>query len=112
MMEEKTARRVPFLPVLIFMSTILLHQSYCGVAISLNSNATSSLGGPVVDMDESEFKFDSEISRMLIDYKHITDSSRERGRTVCSRQSYKACLPQNNGKRGGETCDPYKRVGC
>ena len=112
MVEEKTAKRVPFLLVLIFMSTILLHQSYCGVAISLNSNATSSLGGPVVDVDESEFKFDSEISRMLLDFKHITDSSRERSRALCARRPYKACLPQSNGNGGGETCDPYKRVGC
>ena len=112
-MVEKTAKRGPFVAVL-FMFVILLHLNYCGAAASLNINTTtssSSLDGPV---DDSEFMFDSQISRMLVNYEfvHGTDGSRSRNKVFCSRKPYKNCLPQGNGQRVPETCDKYKRKGC
>lgn len=112
-MVEKTAKRCPFVAVL-FMFVILLHLSYCGAAASLNINTTtssSSLDGPV---DDSEFMFDSQISRMLVNYEfvHGTDSAGSRNKAFCSRKPYKNCLPQSNGQRVPETCNKYKRRGC
>lgn len=109
-MVGETAKRGHFLAALLVMLMIFLfHPNNCGTAMSLESNATSIFDGP---MDEPEFMFESEISRMLIDYKHVTDASSGRGGALCSRRPYKTCLPQSNGKPVGETCDAYKRRGC
>ena len=109
-MVGETAKRGHFLAALLVMLMIFLfHPNNCGTAMSLESNATSIFDGP---MDEPEFMFESEISRMLIDYKHVTDASSSGGGALCSRRPYKTCLPQSNGKRVGETCNDYKRRGC
>lgn len=109
-MVENKAKRGPLLALSVVMLIIVLNLDHCEAATSLMGNATSSFDDPV---EESEFIFDSEISRMLIDYKHITDASRDRNAALCSRvKPYKTCFPQRNGKPVGETCDPYKRRGC
>ncbi|KAL0014786.1 hypothetical protein SO802_001855 [Lithocarpus litseifolius] len=112
-MVETTAKRGLFVAVL-FMFVILLHLNYCGAAASLNINTTitsSSVDGPV---DDSEFMFDSQISRMLVNYEFVygTDSAGNKNKAFCSRNPYKNCLPQSNGQRVPETCDKYKRRGC
>lgn len=109
-MVENKAKRGPLLALSVVMLIIVLNLDHCEAATSLMGNATSSFDDPV---EESEFIFDSDISRMLIDYKRITDASRDRNAALCSRvKPYKTCFPQRNGKPVGETCDPYKRRGC
>jgi len=120
-MVENKAKRGPLLTLSVVMLIIVLNLDHCEAATSLKGNATSTFDDPVEEsefifddpVEESEFIFDSEISRMLIDYKHITDSSRDRNAALCSRvKPYKTCFPQRNGQPVGETCDPYKRRGC
>ncbi|KAK9988835.1 hypothetical protein SO802_029074 [Lithocarpus litseifolius] len=96
------------------MFVILLHLNYCGAAAVLNINTTissSSLNGPV---DDSEFMFDSQITRMLVNYEsvHGADTAGNKNQAFCSKKPYKNCLPQGNSERVPETCNLYKRRGC
>jgi hypothetical protein len=89
-MAGETAKMDPFLALLLMVMN-LLRTTHCGATTSImKDNATFPyLGG----MDEPELKFDSEISRMLIDYnnyvlvcacrpKEIIYVSQERSRTT------------------------------
>jgi hypothetical protein len=109
-MAGETAKMGPFLAFLL-MLMILLRTTRCGATTSImKDNATFPyLGG----MDEPELKFDSEISRMLIDYNnYVTTGTNNANKPVvdCSRSPrYDSCLPQKNSVPKGEKCDPYKR---
>jgi hypothetical protein len=109
-MAGETVKRGPLLALLV-MLMILLHTSDCGATSStMKDNASSPYHGL---MDEPGLMFDSEIIRMLIDFKHLTDKTPDATKPVvsdCNRPpKYASCLPQENKKPPPDPCDTYKR---
>ncbi|KAG6716527.1 hypothetical protein I3842_04G053600 [Carya illinoinensis] len=63
-------------------------------------------------MEEPELLFDSEISRMLVDYQTVTAGTNDPKKPVvsgCNRPpKYESCLPQKTGKPP-QNCGTYTR---
>ncbi|XP_041007891.1 uncharacterized protein LOC121252348 [Juglans microcarpa x Juglans regia] len=66
-------------------------------------------------MEEPELLFDSEISRMLVDYQTVTGGTKSPTKPAvsdCNRPPrYKSCLPDKTGIKPKQKCVPYAR-GC
>ncbi|XVF20827.1 hypothetical protein REPUB_Repub12eG0036400 [Reevesia pubescens] len=95
---------------------ILLITSSCQATNSvslkekINSNATLAENNI-----ESEFLMDSDIGRMLFDYRYLISRSSIRRRPIvtCNRgNAYASCLPAKNRQIRPERCGIYKRRGC
>jgi hypothetical protein len=108
----KRKRGAPFLALLLMMLMIFLHNTPCGATSStsiFNANATSPY---LARMDEPDWMFDSEISRMLVDRGHVTPPTGNRNKPAVycpSGQRYDGCLPKPNSVPKGENCDTFKR---
>ncbi|KAE8021813.1 hypothetical protein FH972_007674 [Carpinus fangiana] len=112
MVGETVNRKSGPFPALLMMLLILLHTGHCGATTTsiTKNNASSRYDGR---MDELEFMFDSEITRMLANKNTVTDSTNNRNKQAvdCSRgQQYVSCLPKGNEPRRPESCNSrYKR---
>jgi hypothetical protein len=110
----KRKRGAPFLALLLMMLMIFLHNTPCGATSStsiFNAKATSPY---LARMDELEWMFDSEISRMLgVDKGHLTPKTGDAIHPViiCDRgPDYRPCLPGKNPQAEQKRC-PYNRSG-
>jgi hypothetical protein len=111
MVGETVNRKRGPCPALLVMLLIFLHTGHCGATTSITkNNASSRYDGR---MDELEFMFDSEITRMLANKNTVTDGTNNRNKQAvgCSRgRPYESCLPEGNKPRRPESCNSrYKR---
>ncbi|EOY03733.1 Uncharacterized protein TCM_018873 [Theobroma cacao] len=64
---------------------------------------------------ESEFLMDSDIGRLLLDYRYLVSRSNIRMQPIvnCNRgNAYRSCLPPKNQPIRPERCGIYKRKSC
>jgi hypothetical protein len=104
--ETAKRKRGPFL-ALLMMLMIVLRTTRCGATTSIVMDyATSPY---LARMDEPDWMFDSEISRMLQDKGHLgIDAVKNKG-AVLGCAYYKNCLPDPRAAKQGENCTPYSR---
>jgi hypothetical protein len=101
--ETAKRKRGPF-PALLVMLMIVLRTTRCGATTSIViDHATSPYLG---HMDEPDWMFDSEISRMLEDKRSFTEATKGKG-PVLKCAYYKDCLPPRRPAKPGENCDAY-----
>jgi hypothetical protein len=104
--ETAKRKRRPF-PALLVMLMIVLRTTRCGATTSIvMDNATSPYLGR---MDEPDWMFDSEISRMLLDKAHLTPDTLKGNDPVLKCAYYKDCLPPRRPAKPGENCDAYTK---
>jgi hypothetical protein len=113
----KKKRGAPFLALLLMMLMNFLHNTPCGATTSIFEPSTTS--PYLARMDEPDWMFDSEISRMLVDRAHVTPPTNNPNEAAirCGRfkngSDYKRCLQAiRNHTPVIENCDPFNRIGC
>ncbi|OMO50609.1 hypothetical protein COLO4_37985 [Corchorus olitorius] len=115
----KDLGRALSLGTLIITLMILLHTSSCQTAnfasLEEKINATTTIADEY-NMESAEFLMDSDVGRVLFDFRYLIGRSGFRRRPIvtCDRgNAYALCLPAKNQRQiRPDRCGIYKRRGC